>query len=467
MRGKRYLPASSRSLAMVVAVVVGGFGHVALGETLEEALAQAYLNNPTLLSQRAALRSTDEGVPQALAGWRPTVSMSATFAEQYGNSSSGGTVTKGTAFEKGAQVSVSQNIFDGFQTESQVDQAENLVLAARADLATTEQTVLFDAVSAFMNVLRDQAVLELNINNVQVLRRELEATQDRFEVGEVTRTDVSQAQSRLARAEAERVLAEGNLEISRANYKQVIGTPPGELVEPKPYSDLPKTLESAQALASNDNPSVVSALYVEKAARDNVDVNFGALLPSVSLDGSYSYFDSPAIGTSTAEMGFIGATVTIPIYQAGTVYSEVRQSKQIVSQRRVEIAEAKRAALENATSTWETLVSARASVKAFEQEVEASRIALEGVQEESQAGLRTVLDVLDAEQEYLNARVDLVTSKTDEVIASYNLLSAIGELTALSLRLEVPYYDPGAYYKEVRDKWWGTGKDPYPPAPPE
>jgi len=227
MRGLLQQRKWARQIAVAVVLTTCGAIDSGAAQTLEEALAQAYLNNPTLLAQRAALRSTDEGVPQALSGWRPTVSVSSTFAEQYGNSSSGGTVTKGTAFEAGAEISVSQNLFDGFQTESEVDQAENLVWAGRADLATTEQSVLFDAVTAFMNVLRDQAILELNINNEQVLRRELEATQDRFEVGEVTRTDVAQAQSRLARAQADRVNAEGNLEISRADYQQVIGSPPG------------------------------------------------------------------------------------------------------------------------------------------------------------------------------------------------------------------------------------------------
>ncbi|MCP4328124.1 MAG: TolC family outer membrane protein [Alphaproteobacteria bacterium] len=444
---------------VAIALVLFGAGGSANAQTLYEALALAYLSNPTLLAQRAQLRSTDEQVPQALSNWRPTVTATGNLAEEYARTVMGGVTAKGDNLEAGVSLSVSQPLFRGFRTEAQTDQAENLVRAGRADLVTTEQQVLFDAVTAFMNVLRDQAVLELNINNEQVLRRELEATRDRFEVGEVTRTDVAQAESRLARAIADRVAAEGNLEISRADFVQVIGVPPGVLEQPLPYDDLPPDVVEVNNLAATHNPTVVSALYREAAARDTVDLVFGELLPSVSLDGVLSYADNPAPGTSEAESASIGATVTIPIYQAGSVTSRVRESKQVVSQRRMEIAEAKRAAVEVATQAWENFLTSRAQVLAFEEEADATALALEGVQEEAQAGLRTVLDVLDAEQENLDARVNLVGARRDEVVASYNLLSAIGRLTAPQLGLDVPYYDSQIYYDEVRDKWWGLGDD--------
>jgi TolC family type I secretion outer membrane protein len=434
----------------------------AVAETLNDALALTYLNNPTLLAQRAQLRATDEGVPQALSGWRPTVTASGSLSEEYSKSVGAFSAGAGDSFAKSVGITLEQPLFRGFRTTAGTQQADNLVRAGRADLVATEQQVLLESVTAYMNVLRDQAVVELTINNEQVLRRELEATSDRFEVGEVTRTDVAQAESRLARAIADRIDAEGNLEISRADYVQVIGAAPGALDQPAPYAALPADLFEIKTLAGVNNPTVMAALAREAAARDAVQLVTGELLPSISLDGSYRYSDDPSFSTTLSESGSIGATLTIPIYQAGAVTSRVREAKQLVSQRRMEIADAKRQAVEAATQAWEVLVTSRAQVTAFEEESRSTRIALEGVQEESQAGLRTVLDVLDAEQEYLDARVNLVGARRDEVVASYALLSTLGNLTALVLELDVPLYDPVAHYDDVRGTFWGLGDDPEP-----
>ena len=439
------------------------------GDTLIDAFIQAYNGNPVLLARRAELRALDEGVPQALSNWRPTIT--ATGSVNYINSESqtsgfGGLsfTTSGDTTAKSVRVQIEQPIFRGFRTLAEMNQAEHLVRAGRADLIATEQQVFLDTVTAYMDVLRDQAVVELNVNNEQVLRRQLEAATDRFDVGEVTRTDVAQAESRLARATADRVQAEGDLETSRATYVNVVGSPPGALEPPSAFAGLPQSLEEAIEQARNGNPQVVAALYRERAAGDSIELVTGELLPSVELTASYDHAFDPSVTTVRSEQYSIGAQVTIPIYQAGQVFSRVREAKEIASQRRMEVVGAQRDAVEEATQAWETLVATRAQVVAFQEEARSTEIALEGVNQESLAGLRTVLDVLDAEQEHLDARVNLVRAQRDEVVASYALLAAIGQLTAAELALPVQLYDLEAHYREVRMKFIGLGDDPTPNA---
>ena len=420
----------------------------------------------TLLAQRAQVRAVDEQVPQALANWRPTVTFTAeagkSLVETEAKSSTVAATIRNTENRtpRTMELAISQPLFRGFRTEAETERAENRVLAERARLSVIEQTVLRDAVTAYLNVVRDQAVLELNINNEQVLKRQLEATQDRFEVGEVTRTDVSQAEARLARANAERILAEGNLASSRATYQRVIGDLPGTLVAPRtPEDALPMTLEDAIAMAGESNPAVLAATYDEMAAVENVDLIEGELLPSVSLDGDLSRTQDVSSRATEIDTLSVTATLTVPLYQAGSVFSRVREAKQLASQRRVEIEQAVRDATELAIQAWEALTTARARVTSFEKEADSNAIALEGTEQEASAGLRTVLDILDAEQELLNSRVDLVRASRDEVAAAYRLLEAVGGLTARHLNLPVTYYDPTVYYDEVRDKFYGLGDD--------
>lgn len=452
-----------------IALAAGTSVPTADAETLREALAAAYQGNPTLLARRAELRALDEGVPQALSGWRPTVTANAQLSHNHSRSVSTGSggipasTFKGNSFEKSVGVTITQPLFRGFRTLAGTNQAENLVQAGRADLHAAEQDVLLAAVTAYMNVVRDQAVLDLNVNNVQVLARQLEATRDRFEVGEVTRTDVAQAESRVARAIADRVRAEGDLESSRANYVNIIGSPPEAVSQPAAVVGLPTGLDDVKSTARIQNPSVIAATYRERAASDNVQVIEGELWPEINLFGEYSRGWDPTFSTSESERSTVGALISIPIYQAGAVTSRVRQAKQVVSQRRIEIAEAQRSVIEEATQAWETLVSAQAQVTAFEEEARSTEIALDGVEQEAQAGLRTVLDVLDAEQEYLDARVNLVSAMRDEVVASYALLAAVGGLTAGNLGLAVETYDPSLHYHMVRNKVWGLGDDPIQP----
>jgi outer membrane protein/adhesin transport system outer membrane protein len=445
---------SARSLlAGLLVVAACGFSAPVAAETLEEALAATYTSNPTLQAARAELRATDELVPQALSGWRPTASINGEVGEEWEDSNISGDETR---TPRSANLNITQPIYRGGRTVASTNQAESLVLAQREFLLGIEQDVLLQGVTAYMDVLRDEAVLQLNINNEQVLQRQLEAAQDRFTVGEITRTDVAQAESRLAGATAQRIAAEGQLISSRAIYRQVIGEMPGSLVETAPASNLPASEEETVA-GSTSTPDVRAAEYAEQAAREGVDVVFGELLPQISLAGDLTTAEDVSTKNGQTDSAAIIARITIPLYQAGGVDSRVREAKQRVSQRRQDIETQRRFAAQTATTAWRALETARAQIQSFESQVRAGEIALEGVQQEAAVGSRTVLDILDAEQELLDARVSLVQAQRDEVVASYQVLSAVGRLTALELGLPVETYDVERYYHEVRDKWWGLG----------
>ncbi len=324
-------------------------------------------------------------------------------------------------------------------------------------MVNTEQDVLLRAVRAYMNVWRDQAILRLNENNVEVLRRQLEATQDRFEVGEVTRTDVSQAKSRLSRAIADRVDAQGALESSRAVYAEVIGRAPADLAQPDPPDNLPDSQKAAVRAALEQNPQVRAARFAEIAARRNVRSITGELLPEAELVGRASRSANSTSRESSQETLEILAQISIPLYQRGAVFSRMREAKQTASQRRLELRSAKRQIEQETVSAWEDLQAARAQIKALEDQVRSAEIALEGVRQESKVGARTVLDVLDAEQELLNAEVELIRAQRNEIVAAYSLLSAMGRLTAADVGLPVDIFDVEEAYQDVRNKLWGSG----------
>jgi TolC family type I secretion outer membrane protein len=445
-------------LAVAAALALGAacpHGAPAAAQTFEQALADAYLNNPTLRAQRAGLRATDENVAIAESGWRPRVTAGASAGASLTDVASRARQTQLTG-PNSQTLTVTQPVFQGFRTVAGIRQAENQVLAGRATLTVTEQSVLLDAVTAYMNVVRDQAVLQLTVNNEQVIRRQLEATQDRFRVGEVTRTDVAQAQSRLAQSTAQRVTAEGNLQASRGTFQRVIGTYPGQLQSPTPQLDLPATRDEAIAIAAGNNPNVVAAQYNEKAAQANVTVQTGQLLPEINVQGQLFRQDTlGGLSNAFSEGAQVTAVLTVPLYSSGSVEAQVRQAKQQAGQRRIQIEEQRNLSVEAAITAWEGWTAAKAQIVSFTEQVEASRIALDGVRQENTVGSRTVLDVLDAEQEYLNAQVNLVRAKRDEVVARFQLYSAIGKLTARNLKLDVPYYDETDHYGRVRDKWTG------------
>ncbi len=449
-------------LALIAGVTAMAAG--AAGETLEEAMVAAYTSNPTLLAQRAALRATDEGVAQALSGWRPTLSASAEIGkedvESEGRFASGQTRDE-TLTPETYSLNLSQPLYRGGRTLAATAQAENLVRADRARLAEVEQDVLLQAATAYMDVLRDQAVLEFAINNEQRLRRQLEAARDRFDVGVVTRTDVAQAEARLSNSIADRVRARSNLTSSRASYLNVVGEMPGTLSPPPGIVGLPDTEREAHEIAAEENPTILRAVYAERAARQDVRGAVGGLLPEVSLDADLRRAEDQASRGSLRESASVSARVTIPLYQAGSVYSQVRAARQVAAQRRLEIDESRRAVFEEVTQVWQDLAAARAQITAFSDAVRAAEIALEGVEHEAAVGARTTLDVLDAEQELFDARVDLVRAQRDEVVAGITLRGTVGRLTAEALGLPVEIDDASHHYRSVRNKLFGFGTEIY------
>jgi outer membrane protein len=423
--------------------------------SLYDALATAYASNPTLEAARAQLRATDEGVPQVLSEWRPTVLGTAQGGREWDNENKPITLNE-ESNPRTYGVTIQQPIFDGFGTVAGTSEAENLVQAGRAQLTSTEQTVLLSAVTAYMNVVRDAALLDLNRSNEKVLEAQLEATQARFDVGELTRTDVAQAQASLQGAIAARIQAEGQLTASQAIYRQVIGDEPVDVKMPTETPALPSSRDESVAL-SRGTPDVRSAEFQERAAKDDIDVQFSDLLPTVSVEGSYQRQVDLGGPDSEVDVGSVIGQVTIPLYQAGAPDSRVRQSKQRYMQQRRLTDEALRAAEQTAVNAWAELQTVIAQTQSFEEQVRANKIALEGVRQEQEVGARTILDVLDAQQALLTSQVNLVSAQTDHVVAEYQLLAAGGALTAQDLSLNVEYYDPTRHYNKVRNKFIGTG----------
>ena len=441
-----------RSVASGVGLLAVVLAAPVSAETLVDALVAAYLNNPTLEAGRAQLRAVDENVPQALSGWRPTVEIDSSVGV---NRSKTDLLSAETLTPWSGALSVVQPLYRGGRTVARTQQAKSEVNAERARLLTVEQDVLLATSIAYIDVLRDEAVVELNRNNVQVLQRQLEATQDRFQVGEITRTDVAQAEARLSRSVSDRVQSEGNLVSSRAAFARLVGAAPGVL-EPAPrLRDLPESEPTAIEIAMDNNPLLAAARADEQASRHAIDVSRGRLLPVVDLNGDISHREDVSVSVDETDDYGIAAQVTIPLYQSGSVYSEIRQNRQINSQRIVQVEEARREVVEGVTQAWEALNTARAEIQSRRDEVRAAEIALEGVRQESIVGARTTLDVLDAEQELLDARVALVVAERDEFVASFELAAAIGGLTAANLELPVELYDAGTHYMEVRDLRWG------------
>ncbi|MDX6752363.1 TolC family outer membrane protein [Geminicoccaceae bacterium 1502E] len=448
--------ASSGALFALVASIAVASPAVVLADDLREALVQTYLTNPRLEGGRARLNATDELVPQALAGWRPQVFIDAGAEAVRGQ---GRLVDAPDTIDSDRDTSriglnARQNLYQGGGTVAATNRAENLVRAERANLLALEQSVLLEAIDAYTAAWRDRAVLELALNNETRLKRQLQATRDRFQVGDLARTDVAQAEARLSRARADVEAAKANLASSYAFYERVIGKKPGELEQPKDLPPLPSSLAEAQALAET-NPEVIQATFALSAARDDVDVARADLLPSVDLSADLAYVDEPTTSLEWQRQGSVGINVTIPLYQGGGEYARVRQNRQIVRQRRNDLELAHRTVQERAASAYDQLLAATAAIDAFRSEVRANDIALKGVEEENLVGVRTVLDVLDAEQELFESQVNLVRAQRTEITAAYQLKAATGELTVVDLELPVEPYDAQAYYQRTRNRLFG------------
>jgi outer membrane protein len=448
----------------------------AAAQTLTEALAYSYQTNPQLLAQRSLLRQSDEGVPQALANWRPVVQFTGDsgyantsitdfhpcpepiLPPQFQSQSRCHTEYFNTRPAE-VDLNVTQNVYRGGRTVAQMRQAIDTLESVRAATLGVETTVFQAVAQGYLDVVRDQNLLEVQRNNEQVLKKQLEATQDRFRVGEVTRTDVAQAESQLAQATAQRKQAEGNLAVSRAEYVHAVGLQPGRLILPRERPALPATREEALSLAANNNFTVISDNFAELAAVDNVKAVRGQLLPQITVTGDLNrnYDESTSFKGTASTTGTIEAKMTMPLYEGGAVYSQTRQAEQAVGQKRSQTDLDRRTAVQTATQAWETLQSARAAIASFATAVRAAQIALEGTQQEALVGSRTVLDVLIADQQLLTTQSQLVTSQHDAALAEYNLAAAIGRLVAPELNLKVPLYDMEKHYKEVRNKWIGFG----------
>ena len=450
--GKAGVAAFAGLCVGLLAVATAG---VARAETLKQALGAAYKFNPRLDAARALQRATDEEVPRAKSGYRPRVTGTAdTSWEQTTTTPKGGTKKSTESNPRGYGVGLTQSLFRGFRTKNAVSLAEATVRAGWESLRITEASVLLESVTAYMDVYRDLKIVELREKNVAVLTQDLSATKARFEAGEVTRTDVEQAKARRALAVANLDLARANLKTSRATFERTVGHPPSNLSESRPSSLVPRTLGEATDIALKESPQVVSALYREQAARFNIDLIRGELLPTVDLEANYARRYDPSENLREVEDTSVTGRLTVPFYSGGEVEARVRQAKQTHIQRLQEIEQARTEVQAAVVTAWSQLQAAKAAVESDLVAVEANKVALQGVREEEKVGQRTLLDVLNAENELLNAQVTLVTDKRNVVVASYSLVQAIGRLNAQELGVSALIYDPEQHYQEVRDKWF-------------
>ena len=432
---------------------------IAGAETLPDALVRAYQGNPQLNAERAKLRSTDEGVPQALSGYRPqvTVGLSAGLISLR-NMLPDGSSQSAQLKPQVAGITLNQTLFNGYKTGNTVRQAEAQIRSGRESLRAVEQSVLLDGATAYMGVLSNQSLVEAQRLNVTFLRETLETTRTRLRVGDVPPTDVAQAEARYARATADLNAAEVALAISQATYAQVIGVAPGHLVTAEPADRLlPRTRDEAIALARRENPTIVGENYDVDAAQFAVSIAESALYPTLGVQGNVSrnVQTDTTLGTTSTNQASVLGTLNMPIYDGGLAASQVRQAKEGLTQNRV-LLDRVRAQAETATiAAWATHEGAKTGLAAAQAEVRASTIALEGVRKEAFAGKRTTLEVLNSQQDLILARARLIAAQQDRVVASYTLLSAIGHLDRAHLALSSPDYEPQTHYQQVRDAWHG------------
>src|SRR5712671_4270851 len=461
MRGVKAVTGAATSVLLLVCMGITP----GLADTIDAALVRAYQNNPQLNAQRAQVRFTDENVPQALSGYRPQVAVTASAGYQYTdtNSTAGGapnaivrTEIHGANAPRSVGATISQTLFNGQQTANRTRAAESQVSGAREGLRVLEQTVLLSAASIYMDYLRDSAIVEVQKSNVRVLEQTLKQTRDRFNVGEVTRTDVAQSEAQLAAGNTQLLTAEANLTTTRANFRRIIGDEPVALAPGSPVDRfLPPSLTGAVELSLTQNPNVTAAMFGIDVSYLQVKVNEGALFPTVTLQTSVqqSYEQTMTIfrsfGASTV------AQLSVPVYQGGAEYSLIRQSKETLAQQRLNLEQVRDQTRANVVTAWGQLVAGKAQVASAQAQVQASEIALNGVREEAKAGQRTTLDVLNAQQALVNARVALVTAQHDRVVASYAVLNSVGRLSPQVLNLATTTYDPSVHYQQVRDSWFG------------
>jgi outer membrane protein len=436
----------------------------ASAETISGALVKAYQLNSQLNSARAGVRVTDEDVAIAKSGYRPTITGSANF--DYSRTRSrfkSEALTDGTLdlVTGSFGVEINQLLFDGFQTKNNVAAAEARVRASDQSLRNTEQNILFDAATAYMDVIRDRQIAVLRERNLEFLVEQVRAARSRFDVGEGTRTDVAQAEASSSAAVAELSAARAQAETSEAIYRQLVGVEPNSLKSPSPLAKLlPKSLDQAQAFAEEQHPAILATTHLVDAAAFTVKSAEGALLPQISAAAGVSQsYQETSPGTSSADGNFtsgaVGLTLTVPIYQGGRTSAQVRQSKESLGQARIEVDVSRDQVRAAVTSAWSQYIAARENISAITETVAAAQLALEGVIEERNVGQRTTLDVLDSQSDLINAQIALVEAERNVVVASYAILSAIGRLSVGYLGLQVAEYRPEEHYNAVKDKWFG------------
>ncbi len=420
-------------------------------EEFNAALVYAYQNQPQLKAEREALKITDEGVAQAVSGFRPTANANYT-AGRGRNNDNDNTWFYSNSQQRG--LTVNQPVFRGGSTVASYISAKDRVKAGRAQLEAIEQQVLLNAVIAYTDVVQKQSVLEVNQNNVDVLTRQLKATQARFDVGELTRTDIAQSQARLASAQAAERQALGDLAASQASFKRVIGyDAPSPILLPPVPNILPENIDQASLWAQQQNPTLEAARHLEKATASDVNVNTGAILPAVDVQGTMSRRDNATAGIFRAgnnDNDQLLLNVSIPLYQSGAEWSRARAAKNVAQQAKFNAIDTQQSVMENVNRAWQDYNTAKAVIASNEQAVKAAQIALDGVREEHLYGTRTILDVLDTEQSFFTARVNLVSATVAEKQQAYRLLAAVGRLTAKDLKLAVDLIDPKSHYDKVK-----------------
>lgn len=421
-------------------------------ESLADVMVEAYLNSPEIAGQRANVKVASEQAVQARAGGR--VNVDGTI--EIGVEATDSNIRNGLVYPTSLQLTAIQPLYTGGQVENATEAAETRITAQEAVLVATEQEVLLDAVTAFSDVRRDIFLVDLGQNNVRVLREQLRAAQERFEVGEVTRTDVEQAQARLAAARSDLAGAKGQLDISRRAFTRAVGRAPGDLDPPPPLPPLPASLDEAIALAMQNEPNLLASRLERQASGSDVRAAIGTLLPQVSLQGQLTEFDTLDDQIQGTQSASISLVVNIPFYSGGRNYSAVRQAQAQVESAEASITTTMRDAAQNVGIAWAQFDVAKASIKAGRLEVRAARLAFDGVTEEAKVGARTTLDVLDAEQEVLNARGDLIRAQRNEFVAAYSLLASMGLLTVSHLGLDTgEVAAESKYYDTVRDRNFG------------
>ena len=453
---------SARFALATIAVLVGAVveAQPSAAETLLDALAGAYQYSPTIDAERARQRARDEDIARAESGYRPDISATSTVGREQNitrtqSSPNGG--VKSINSPRGWSVDLVQPVFRGFQTTNAVNATEAPDRAGRETLRNVEQQVLLDAVTAYGDVVRDQAIVRLNENNLSFLDAELKATRDRFNVGEVTKTDVAQAEARRATGQSSLDQSRANLKSSRAIFEQVIGHPPSRLAEPNPNTKLvPRSLDDAVAIGTKENPLVVQALYSEQAARYSVDQIRGELLPQAQLEASYTDNFDPSEGIDRQQTALVLGRVNVPLYPGGgEVYARVRQAKHVHVSLLQEIEVSRSTAQSQVVQAWSQLLGFRAQAESDRASIAANTTALNGVREEERVGQRTILDVLNAQQELLQSQVNLETDKRNILVASYTVVAAIGRLSVAEVGAASQVYDPEVNYEETRRRWWG------------